>query len=95
MTLVEYPTIGGFKVEGKTEAIINGVTDYDPYFGSQSAAVLGEWSWGITGEKIYFTENGKIKYTDGTTAYTKEQGNWKFDPADPRVLIIEFNGVSW
>lgn len=70
--MVFYDVINGFRVEGETIAIIDPELDYDPYFGKPDAAVLGEWSWGAEGEKIYFTENYKIKWTDGTSPYTPD-----------------------
>ena len=91
-TLIIYDVIGGFKVEGENIAIIEPELDYDPYFGKPDAAVLGEWSWGADDEKIYFTENGKIKYTDGKEPWTPDQGSWKWDGD---VLVIIFNDFEW
>lgn len=68
-TMKPYDVAGGFVVEGtkkgETIAIIEPELVYDPYFGTKAASLLGEWKWSNTGEMLYFTENGKIKYTDG------------------------------
>lgn len=89
-----YDVAGGFIVEnGKKDehiAIIEPELVYDPYFGTKDAAVLGEWKWGAKGEMIYFTENGKVKYTDGKEPYTPEQGEWKHNADGTMTIVLNF-----